>query len=100
MTLKYTTAFTFTETLSFVIISCGGTSNAINLKLTFTILSIPGRTIINPGPFVLKNLPSLKITPLSYSFKTFMDDSIKKAMTIRNIGNAPILTSPKRVMEL
>src|SRR4030065_599526 len=69
ITLKYTTAFTFTGTLSLVIISCGGTSMVTVLKSTLIILSTNGIIKINPGPLTLLTLPNLNITTLSYSFK-------------------------------
>ncbi|MNC94481.1 hypothetical protein D3C83_113460 [compost metagenome] len=49
-TRKYTTALTFTETLSRVITSCGGTSNTTMRRSTRTICWTPGTMMISPGP--------------------------------------------------
>src|SRR4030066_269281 len=82
ITLKYTTAFTFTGTLSLVITSCGGTSMVTVLKSTLTILSTKGIIKIIPGPLVAFNLPNRNITPLSYSLRILTADSnnIKKTI--------------------
>jgi len=50
---------TFTETLSRVITSCGGTSIVIVRRLTFTILSMNGIRSTRPGP--VPSPPGLKI---------------------------------------
>ena len=69
---KYMTALTFTVTLSLVMMSCGGTSIVMVLRLTFTSLSMPGMIIISPGPLSGMSLPRRKTTPLSYSFSIFI----------------------------
>ena len=66
-TRKYTTAFTFTDTLSRVITSCGGTSNTTVRRSTLTICWITGHTTISPGPFTIQKRPSWNTTPRSYS---------------------------------
>ena len=50
-TRKYTTAFTFTETLSREITSCGGTSRTTVRRSIFTICWITGTRMNHPGPF-------------------------------------------------
>src|SRR4030043_618430 len=102
ITLKYTTAFTFTGTLSLVITSCGGTSMVTVLKSTLTILSTKGIIMIKPGPLVPLNLPNLNITPLSYSLKILKADSniikrISAPNTIPNSETIDILTSVRFV---
>src|SRR4051812_34714490 len=72
-TRKYTTAFTFTETLSREITSCGGTSNTRVLKSTRTICWIGGTTKISPGPFTLSKRPRKNTTPRSYSRRILID---------------------------
>ena len=74
ITRKYTTALTFTDTLSRVITSCGGTSSTTVRRLTRTIRSMGANTRITPGPFgPTRSLPSLKITPRSYSGRILME---------------------------
>src|SRR4030042_3771913 len=93
ITLKYTTAFTFTGTLSLVMTSCGGTSMVTVLRSTLIILSTNGIIRNIPGPLVPFNLPNLNITPLSYSFKilTAENSSIRKINTPNIIAaNEPI----------
>src|SRR3954451_12130399 len=73
-TRKYTTAFTFTETLSREITSCGGTSNTRVLKSTRTICWIGGTTKISPGPFTPPKRPRKNTTPRSYSRRILIDE--------------------------
>jgi hypothetical protein len=47
-------------------------------RLTFTILSMMGMRMINPGPLVAITRPNLKITPRSYSLKILMAAARKK----------------------
>ena len=97
ITLKYITAFTFIETLSFVITSCGGTSKATVLRLTVIILSIKGIRIMRPGPFTPISLPSLNITPLSYSLRILMATNKNRtaiAIIITNGLNRLIMFAP------
>src|SRR4030066_2192420 len=91
ITLKYTTAFTFTGTLSLVITSCGGTSMVTVLKSTLTILSTKGIIKMIPGPLVAFNLPNLNITPLSYSLRILTADSTN----IKRISNPNIIPTTK-----
>ena len=68
-------------TLSLVITSCGGMSRTTVLKLTLVILSMMGMRMMSPGPLgVPRTLPSLNITPLSYSFKIFIALARKKTI--------------------
>jgi hypothetical protein len=55
------------------------------LRLTFTILSIIGHIITRPGPFNGITLPSLKTTPLSYSFSIFI--ALESTYTAKKIIN-------------
>jgi hypothetical protein len=48
-TRKYSTAFTFTDTLSLVITSCGGTSMVTVRRSIRTAFSIPGMMSVSPG---------------------------------------------------
>src|SRR5215208_3609297 len=67
------TAVTRAGTLSRVIISWGGTSIVTVLRSILTILSTTGRRTKSPGPLGPPcTLPSLKITPRSYSLTTLM----------------------------
>src|SRR5512142_479717 len=70
MTRKYTTAETFTETLSRVMMSCCGTSCTIVRSDTRTIVSNGQKMNVNPGPFgVGDSRPSQNVTARSYSFR-------------------------------
>src|SRR5207248_1105510 len=69
-----TTAFTFTETLSREMTSCGGTSNTRVLRSTRTICWIGGTTKIKPGPFTPPKRPRKKTTPRSYSRRILIDE--------------------------
>src|SRR5262252_6648275 len=82
------TAFTFTETLSFVITSCEGTSIVTVRKPTFTARSRIGISRIRPGPRSPTNRPSRNTTSRSYSRTTLMEfiriTSSAKPTNIRN----------------
>ena len=70
MTRKYTTALTVTLTLSLVMASCGGMSSATILRSILFMRSIPnGTKKMSPGPLALVSLPSLNMTPRSYSYR-------------------------------
>src|SRR3989338_6576190 len=88
MTRKYVTALTFAETLSLVMISCGGISKAISRRLTTTIRSMGNKTKTIPGPLGSPNTrPRRKITPRSYSFKIrtlFNNQNRKNPTTNKN----------------
>src|SRR6185437_6025407 len=71
-TRKYTTAFTFSETLSRVMMSCGGISHVTTRNETFTIRSIGQMMRTTPGPFeLLSTRPNRKTTARSYSGRMF-----------------------------
>ena len=94
------TAFTFTETLSRVITSWGGTSMVMVRRLTFTILSTKGMRRIRPGPdpsppglmTALARRPKRKITARSYSRRIFTEEAITKTATT-STRMSPILIS-------
>lgn len=66
------TASTRTVTLSRVMPSCAGTGIVTICMLTLCSRSIPGSTMVNPGPRTsLRSLPSLNTTPRSYCLTTF-----------------------------
>src|SRR5215203_2135736 len=66
--------------------SWGGTSMVTVLRSILTILSTTGRRIKSPGPFGPPcTLPSLKITPRSYSLTILMALSMTETMTIATI---------------
>src|ERR1700730_9025301 len=67
---KYTTALTFTETLSREITSCLGTSSTITRRSTLRICCTIGATRTRPGPLMPVKRPRVNITPRSYSFNT------------------------------
>src|SRR6185312_12365714 len=67
---KYTTAFTFTDTLSRRITSCFGTSSTMTRRSTFTMRWMMGHTHTMPGPLRGPRRPRKNITPRSYSFST------------------------------
>src|SRR5687768_9885652 len=74
ITRKYSTAFTFTDTLSRVMTSCGGTSKTTVRRLTLIIRSIGANTRITPGPLGCgSSFPSRKTTPRSYSARIFTE---------------------------
>src|ERR1043165_175000 len=76
MTRRKTTAFTFSVTLSRVMMSCGGTSNASCRSDTRTIRSIGAKTRKSPGPFASgSRRPRRKITPRSYSGRILIEAS-------------------------
>ena len=62
--------------------SWGGTSIATTLRLTLRIWSMMGKTRMRPGPFAPMTFPSLKTTPLWYSFNTRMADRRNRNRTI------------------
>src|SRR5215208_3340233 len=91
------TAVTLAGTLSRVMTSCGGTSIVTVLRSIFTILSTTGTRTKSPGPLGPPcTLPSLKITPRSYSFTTLMalstTDTTNIATTTTTIAATPIPT--------
>ena len=67
MTRKYTTALTFTETLSREITSWLGTSSTTMRRSTRTICCTPGISTTSPGPLTRQKRPSVKTTARSYS---------------------------------
>src|SRR5215203_253009 len=80
------TAVTRAGTLSRVMISWGGTSMVTVLRSILTILSTTGRRTKSPGPLGPPcTLPSLKITPRSYSLTTLMALSTTEATNIATI---------------
>src|SRR5215210_1258745 len=83
------TAVTRAGTLSRVIISWGGTSIVTVLRSILTILSTTGRRTKSPGPLGPPcTLPSLKITPRSYSLTTLMALSMTDATTMTTTTRA------------
>src|SRR5215210_521525 len=83
------TAVTRAGTLSRVIISWGGTSIVTVLRSILTILSTTGRRTKSPGPLGPPcTLPSLKITPRSYSLTTLMALIMTEATTITSTTKA------------
>src|SRR6266571_2501148 len=95
-TRKYTTAFTFTETLSRVITSCGGTSCTTVRSDTRTMRSIGKNTRAIPGPFAASSSrPRRNTTALSYSFRILMLEISQIATkTITNSIPAPAPDGP------
>src|SRR5262245_36039516 len=85
---KYTTAFTFTETLSRRITSCFGTSSTMTRRSTLIMRWIMGHSRIRPGPLMPVKRPSVNVTPRSYSFST------RTALKIR-MATRTTTTSPK-----
>src|SRR5947209_4314961 len=74
MTRRKTTAFTFSVTLSRVMMSCGGTSNASCRSEMRTIRSIGANTRKMPGPLAsLSRRPRRKMTPRSYSGRILIE---------------------------
>src|SRR5262245_22327367 len=67
------TAFTFTETLSFVITSCAGTSMVTVRRPTFTARSSTGISRIRPGPRSPTSNPRRNTTSRSYSRTTLIE---------------------------
>src|SRR5215204_1159726 len=89
------TALTRAGTLSRVMTSCGGTSMVTVLRSILTILSTIGRRMKSPGPFGPPcTLPSLKMTPRSYSLTTLMALSMTETTNIATTTTtiAPIPT--------
>src|SRR6185436_8003080 len=96
------TAFTFTETLSRVITSWGGTSMVMVRRLTLTILSTKGSRSTSPGPepsppgfsTALARRPNRKITPRSYSRRMRTEEPITKMPTIRTRIKPMLISKP------
>src|SRR3990170_1673905 len=80
---KYTTAFTFTDTLSREITSCGGTSITTMRRSTRTICITPGITMIRPGPLTFQKRPSRNTTPRSYSRRMRNEEKISSTTMSR-----------------
>src|SRR5215212_4662246 len=77
------TALTRAGTLSRVMTSWGGTSMVTVLRSILTILSTSGSRIKSPGPLGPPwTLPSLKMTPRSYSLTTLMALIMTEATTM------------------
>src|SRR5918997_120861 len=92
------TALTRAGTLSRVMTSWGGTSMVTVLRSILTILSTRGRRMKSPGPLGPPcTLPSLKITPRSYSLTTLMalstTEAMNRALTPAMIAASHILTA-------
>src|ERR1700681_4369897 len=86
---KYTTALTFTDTLSRVITSCFGTSSTMTRRSTLRICCTIGATRMRPGPLMPVKRPRVNMTPRSYSFSTLTvvkKTAPTKAMTTRKNG--------------
>src|SRR5258706_9974586 len=98
MTRKYTTAFTFTDTLSREITSCGGTSNTTVRSSTFTICCTTGKITTSPGPFTFQKRPSMNTTPRSYSRRMRNDErnSIAMTTTIKPLDMNPLMSLLRR----
>src|SRR5258708_9035 len=72
-------ALTFTETLSRVMMSCGGTSGTMVCIETFTTTSNGQKISTRPGPFGLaESRPSQKVTARSYSLRMFTQRENRK----------------------
>src|SRR5215216_1286571 len=81
------TAVTRAGALSRVIISWGGTSIVTVLRSILTILSTIGRRMKSPGPFGPPcTLPSLKMTPRSYSLTILMALNMTATTNIATIS--------------
>ena len=81
MTRKYTTAFTFSETLSRVMTSCGGTSHVTTRSETRTIRSIGQMMSTSPGPFsCFRTVPRRNTTARSYSRRMLRHRNTKMRM--------------------
>src|SRR3990172_9264657 len=96
-TRKYTTALTFTVTLSRVIASCEGTSMVITLRSTFTMRSTNGMRRMKPGPLTPTYRPRRKTTPRSYSWTiltaavTMISKTTTMVTTVISILSPPLL---------
>jgi len=78
-----------------VITSCGGTFNVTVRRSTFTMRSTDGNEDEQPGPFGSgKSLPSLKMTPRSYSRATLTvaDSRIRSTTTMTTTAPSTIDT--------
>src|SRR5512147_984564 len=95
------TAFTLTETLSFVMTSCAGTSIVTVRSPTFTARSITGSRMMSPGPRSPTNRPSRNTTRRSYSRTTLIEfhstTRIKNATnSSKGISTGPMSCLPGR----
>src|SRR6202046_4482291 len=94
MTRKYTTAFTFTVTLSRVTTSCGGTSSVSMRSETRTMRSGGAKTKMTPGPFGSgSRRPREKRTPRSYSRRIFMELSRYRITTAITTNTASFISA-------
>src|SRR5512140_3121871 len=82
MTWKYTTAFTFTDTLSRVMTSCGGTSRTTVRREIRIIVSKGQKMNVRPGPWGWgESRPSQNVTALAYSFRMLIHFEMKTITT-------------------
>ncbi len=86
-TRKYTTAFTFTDTLSRVMTSCGGTSSTTVRRSTLTICCTIGMRKKRPGPFTFQKRPSWNTTARWYSRSTRIEK--RRSRTARRTTPEP-----------
>jgi len=92
-TLKNTTAFTLTDTLSREITSCGSTSMVTTRRSTRTICCSPGITSTRPGPLTFQYRPSWNTTPRSYSRSTRNADASRMSSAGNSTPVKPMLKS-------
>ena len=84
---------TRTGTLSFEMMSCGGTCRVTIRRSMRTIRSITGISRKRPGPDAPPlSRPSRKITPRSYSRSTFTDDESTSTSNTSRTTTTPMTT--------
>src|SRR3954468_21580815 len=87
-------AFTFTETLSRVMMSCGGTSSTTVCNETLIIVSNGQKMRTRPGPLGCGDRrPSQKVTARSYSFSTLTHFKNRKT-TMKRMAMIPYGMEP------
>ena len=82
-TRKYTTALTFTDTLSREIRSCGGMSMTMVRMSTRSMVCSTGIRKIRPGPLTFQKRPSWNTTARSYSRRILIALKAASASAIR-----------------
>src|SRR5215470_5033070 len=93
-TRKYSTALTFTETLSRVITSCGGTSMVTVRRSTRSMRSTSGMRYTIPGPRAPTKRPSRKTTPRSNSLRTLRPLNTITIATASTVDSGPSMLPP------
>src|SRR5512135_2479737 len=100
MTRRYTTALTFTDTLSREITSWVGTSSTTVRRSTRTACWMIGTMMTSPGPLTCQKRPSVNTTPRSYSRKMRMALSRNRTASATSMKPPPIQLKSRFVISV